>query len=192
MNILYIDDYLNYYSEDLKEIIKIKPYKKTICNGVVIDSKKFINLFSKVLKEKNINNNFLRGEIIVIINNNSVLYKENMQKILEELNYRKIKFVNEKSLINIDAKTIFINANSNYVNLYYLDNIGKVRTELYPWNKAIRDNFLSILFSLQKSKYVIVGKNTMEIKNLFNEVDNYYYYENYSDYFIEKLLFKNK
>ncbi len=192
MNILYIDDYLNYYSAELKKIIPIKPYKKTICNGVVINREKFISLFSKVLKEKGINNNFIRGKITIIINNNSVLYKEDMQKILEELNYQKIDFISEKSLINIDSKTLFINANNNYINLYYLDDLGKIKTDLYPWNSAIRDNFLAIIFNFQKNKYVIVGKNAMEIKNLFNETDNYYYYENYSNYFIDKLISKNK
>lgn len=192
MNILYIDDYLNYYSEEINEIIKIKPYKKTICNGMVINREKFIKLFSKVLKEKGINNNFIKGEITLIVNNNSILYKEDMQRILEELNYRKVHFINEKSLINIDAKTVFISANNNYINVYYLDNLGKIKTDLYPWNSAIRDNFLDIIFSFQKSKYVLVGKNAKEIKNLFNETDNYYYYENYSNYFIDKLISKNE
>ncbi len=190
MDILYLDDYINIYSNKLKKILVIKPYQKTLKNGFIIDKDKFMQMFIKVLNENKINNNIMGGSITIITNGlTTSFYKENLIKVMEELNYKKIKIINEKTLINIDRNTLFINALYDSLIFYYLDELGKIKSIIYENDFVLKKILISIISNYDKKKIIVVGKNTEEVINLLDKTDyNYYYYENYFNYFIEKLI----
>ena len=192
-NILYLDDFINIYNKKLNKIITIKPYKKTLENGKVIDKLKFIKIFNEYKEKNNLNKSFFNESITIIINNN---YRNNdkclLKEIFEELNYKNIKMINELELIKINKRKLIINFNYDYFYLYYIDYYGKTRTICYENNLINKSLIINIIDFFKKKEIIVLGKNSLELINILEKYNyNYYFYEDYSVLFI-KLLLKNK
>ncbi len=190
MQILYLDDYINYYNDKFSSIEVITPYKGTLHNGRVIDKDKFYKRIDKYFKLKNINNSIFGEKIIVIINNfYSTIDKLILKSILEELNYKEVTFINELELIKIKKDMLFINYNNSYFSINYLDNKNKIVSDIYQ-NNYVNNKLMKSIINILNKKYIfITGKN---IKCLFCKLEkyNYYYFKNYDNLYIEILLNK--
>ena len=185
MNVLYLDDYINYYSEKLNKIISLKPYKDTLRNGYIINRIKFIKIFDKLLKD--IKPGLLNESITVIINNYATYEDKLLLKdVLNELNYKKVLFVNEERLLKVNKNKIYINCNSSYFYILHINYNGNLNLEMY---KNIELNRNIIIELIKKQSVILYGKN---IKDFINVLDNnninYYVYENYSNVLIELYL----
>lgn len=182
-NILYLNDFINYFNYKTKKIIKFKPFADTIENGIIIDIKKFIKCFKKILRDNNIKPGLFYDKLIIIIppnfsNASKYLYKE----IFNNLNFKIIIFKNEISLYKIAKNNINININTNY---FYYTKVVNGKTKSYLYN--IQD--LDLLdFSNPKETYYIYGSNTNKLVELLEKNKlNYYLFENQENYFINKL-----
>lgn len=194
-NILYLDDYINLYSEKLDKTIIEKPYKHTLSNGRIINTEKFIKYF-KIIKEKHkINNNIFSENIIVIINSKILEDdKIKLKRILEELNYKNIRIINELEILKINKKQLFINYNYSYFYMYYMDN-NKVKINMYENNFINRQLLLETIKLTNKNEILVTGKNLKELNNILKTCKyNYYYYEDYDNLFIKmyNLMSSNK
>jgi len=191
-NILYLDDYINFYDKKTKRIISFKPYKHTLKNGLIIDSKKFINSYKKMKSVNNIVDTLINEKIILIVNSNYHADDRNKIKdILEELNYKNVKIINEVDLLNLNKNNIFINYNNTYFNIYYINDLNKVDLITYKKNNVNNSLVINILEYLNKENIIIFGKNYKELINIFKDTNyNYYFYE-YSENLFINLLLKN-
>jgi len=192
-NILYLDDNINLYNKKIDKTIIMKPYKKTLKNGKIIDREKFLKKFVKIKKNNYLNNYFIGECIIVIINSNySKEDKYNLKEILEELNYKNVKFIKEKELIKIDNKTVFINYNFSYLNIYYIDSIGNIEMKMYEKDYIIDKIIIKILNIINKRKIIITGKNYKELIPKLEKTNfEYFFYENNDNLYIDLLNSKN-
>lgn len=192
-NILYLDDYINFYVKKLDKIINIKPYKKTLYNGKIIDRKKFIKNFQKIKDEYKLNNFIFNEKITLIIN--STYNKEDkiiFQEIMEELEYKNITFINELEFIKIDKKSIFINFNYSYFYLYYLNEFGNIKLKVYQNDLINKKLLIHIIELINKKQLIITGKNYKELINILKKTNYKYFYYEKNDYLFIHLLLKNK
>lgn len=191
-NILYLDDYINLYNRRKNKIIKIKPYKETLKNGHIINREKFIKIFNKKINEFKISNNIFNNKITVIINMSYT--KEDkllLQLILEELNYKDIKFIQEINYLKIDKKSLYINYNYTYYYIYYLNDFGNMEILMYENNSINRKLFLEVIDLLNKQNIYVYGKNYLEVKNVLESANfNYYYFENSEDFILKIIVNK--
>ncbi len=189
-NILYLDDYINLYSNKLKKIIVEKPYKNTLCNGRVIDTEKFIKKFIKIKENYKLNNSLLNENILVIINSNiKEVDKRILKEILEELNYKKIEFINELEIIKLNKNIIFINYNASYFSIYKVEYNGKIKLNLYENNDINKELILKIIELSNIREIIFTGKNYKELLNILKKSKyNYYYFEENDNLLIKKYI----
>lgn len=180
MDILYLDDYINLYTNNT--IYKIKPYKNTLRNGLIINRYKFINKLRKSLN----NNKLFLSNIYVIINNyHTDIDKEILKDILKYLNYNNIWFINELDYLTINKNKIYINCNYTYYYILYTNEYGNTNIELYN-NKEI---FPYIINKFINRDIFIYGKNSDEFINILNKLNiDYYVYEGKDNLIIKKIL----
>lgn len=192
-NILYLDDYINFYIKKLNKLEVIKPYKNTLDNGKIIDRNKFIKIFKKIKEIYKLNNFIFNEKIIIIIN--KTYNKEDkilLQQIMEELEYKNITFINELELIKIGKKSLFINFNYTYFYIYYMDEYGLINIINLKNNMIIKKVLNHIINLLNKNTIIITGKNYKELVNMLKKTKyNYLYYEENECLFIN-LFIKNK
>lgn len=192
MNILYLDDYINFYYEKNQRKIIFMPYKDTLKKGHIINRDKFIKSFRKMAELNKITNNIFLNKLIIIINSSwSIEDKKIITEIFEELNYKKIEFINEISYLKINKNDVIFNFNQSYFYLYYKNNLGNIEYAEYEKNliniKLIND----IIKIIKKKNIFIYGKNTDEMINLLSRNSNYYYFEN-SNTLLLDLIISNK
>ena len=121
-NIIYLNDHINYYESKNNKIIKHKPLNDTLKNGLIIDIKKFIKSFKKLLIENNIKPGLFYDKLIIITPPNfSSAYKYLYKEIFNNLNYKIIVFKNEISFYKIAKDYINISSGENY--FYYTKTI---------------------------------------------------------------------
>ena len=188
-NVLYLDDYINFYSSKLNKIIIYKPYKNTFWMGRIINKKKFIINFLKLKEINGLNNSILSEEIIIITNK---LIKDEdkilLNEVMEELNYKKITFINELEIIKIEKDSLFIFFNYSYFYIYYVKEDGKIKLIFYENNELNKMLIKYILKMFNKNDIFISGKNYNELINIIKDKKlNYFYYENNNNLFIENL-----
>ena len=192
-NILYLDDYINFYIKKLNKLEVIKPYKNTLDNGKIIDRNKFIKIFKKIKEIYKLNNFIFNEKIIIIIN--KTYNKEDkilLLQIMEELEYKNITFINELELIKIGKKSLFINFNYTYFYIYYMDEYGLINIINLKNNMIIKKVLNHIINLLNKNTIIITGKNYKELVNMLKKTKhNYLYYEENECLFIN-LFIKNK
>ena len=189
-NILYLDDYINLYNEKLQKIITYKPYKNTLKFGHIIDSEKFSKNMSMLIKANNLSNNIFNSEISIVINPTySKLEKQVIKNILEDLNYKNIKFIQELDYLKLSKDNLIINYNYEYMHWYYIDKLGKVKMILLENNEINCYLIKTILKKLNKKEIYLFGKNIQEIENILKEEPwHYYYFEDSENLIINKIL----
>lgn len=189
-NILYLDDYINLYNKKTCKLFITKPYKNTLKNGFIKDRHKFIKKFQEILKTNEITSSFFNENLIIIINN---LYtsedKLSIKEIMEELNYKNIKFIQEINYLNLSKNNIYINFNYSYFYILYTNLIGNIEINLYKNDEINKKLIIYILKHLNKKEIIVYGKNILELINILNkEKKEYYYYEESGNLIINKLL----
>ncbi len=187
---LYLDDYINLYSNRVNKLIQVFPYKDTLEKGRIINREKFLKKFNKIIKEYKLNNNIFNNNIDVIINKSlSLEDKMVIKDTLELLNYKKIKFISEIEYLNIDKKKLYIIYNYTYFYLYYIDYYGNLKILMYDYN-INKDLILKIIKLLNKEKTIIYGKNYLELLNVLNKAKiNYYFYEKSENYILYRIIY---
>ncbi|MBE6156586.1 MAG: hypothetical protein E7161_02455 [Firmicutes bacterium] len=193
-NIIYIDDYINLYNKKNHKLIIAKPYKNTLRNGFVIDKDKFIKKMNKLLENNNLKNSFFNENITIVINN---LYKKQdkifIKEIIEELDYKNIKLLNEIDYLKIDKKVLYINCNKSYFYFLYTNCFGDIETNLYKNDNVNKSLVINIIKHLQKEILVLYGKNYLEISNILQrEKIDYYFFEDSENLIIQILLNSKK
>ncbi len=189
-NILYLDDYINLYVKKENKIIIFKPYKKTLWEGKIIDREKFMKIYLKLLESNHLKNNILASRISVIINPS---YKEEdkklLQSILEDLNYKKITFLEEINYLKIGNKCIYCHFANTYFYFYYKDNLGKLKMKIYENDEINKELISEIIKLIGKNNIFIYGKNYQELALICEKNDyEYYYFEDASNFIITQIL----
>lgn len=192
-NILYLDDFINLYSKKNHALIILKPYRNTLRNGMIIDRNKFIKKFQKIIDEYNLGSTFFNENIFIVINNlhtyeDKILLKD----IMEELNYKNIKFIQETEYLKLNKDNIYINYNNSYFYILYINELGKIEVNLYK-KDDINNGFIKyIIKSLNGKNIILYGKNIKELENILKkEKIDYYFYDD-SDNLLIKFLLHNK
>ncbi len=193
MNILYLDDYINLYYYKNKEIISRVPYKGTLQYGLIINKKKFIKSFSKLLLEKNIKSSLIKETIMVIINRIwTTRDKELIKDILLLFNYKKVVFVNEISYLNINKKEVYINYNLGYFYLSYIDDYGEVITSVYD-NSLVNKSIITCLLKKINKEVMCYGNNTKELLEIINNINKeYYVYKDSSNFILKTIIYSKE
>lgn len=188
-NILFLDDFINYYDRKNNIIINFKPYKKTLKKGIIQDSQKFLKSFNNLKKIYKLTDSIFNDSIILIINSNySVDDKHKIKEILEELNYKNIKIKNEIEFLKINKNNIYINYNESYINIYYLEN-NKIKINNYENNFVNKSLVINIIKKINKKNVIVFGKQYKEIIKILEKSNiNYYYYEDNNNLYIKMLL----
>ena len=189
-NILYLDDYINLYNKKNKQLLVIKPYKNTFKNGLIINRDKFIKKMNNI-KEKYMLKEKLFDENIYVISNN--LYnkedKNLINSILEELNYKNIKFINELNYLKINKDIIYINFNYSYFYFLYTDFLGNTKISIYENNVFNKNIIVPIINEMKKKIVIIYGKNNKELINIIDKTNiNYYVFESSDNLIINYMV----
>jgi len=192
-NILYLDDFINLYSKKNHTLIILKPYRNTLRNGMIIDRNKFIKKFQKIIDEYNLGSTFFNENIFIVLNNlhtyeDKILLKD----IMEELNYKNIKFIQETEYLKLNKDNIYINYNNSYFYILYINELGKIEVNLYK-KDDINNGVIKYIINILNAKNIILyGKNIKELENILKkEKIDYYFYDD-SDNLLIKFLLHNK
>lgn len=189
-NILYLDDYINFYNKKIDKLLVIKPYKNTLRNGLIIDRNKFNKIFKKALEQNNITSGLLNENLVVIItsfytNEDKALIKD----IMENINYKNIKFIQELEYLKLNKNNVYINCNYEYFYFIYTNDLGKITTNIYKNDFLNKELFLQLIYILNKREIYLYGKNYKEFINIIKTQNiNYYYFEYGENLLINKLL----
>ena len=187
MDILYLDDYINFYNN---KVYKIIPYKYTLREGKIINKEKFIKKMTKELNKIGIKNKLFTSSIKVIINNNySQIDKEVIKEVMMELNYKNVIFIQELSYLDINKNKIFINCNYEYFYILFTDMYGNTEMNIYKndvYNKSI---FINLIDNFYDRDIFLYGKNSDEFERILNiyKID-YYIYEEKDNLIMKKIL----
>ena len=152
-NILYLDDFINFYHSKNKLLIVHKPYKQTLKYGRIIDHDKFIKKFTKIISDNKLNKNIFNSSISVITNGTYTKEdKKIIKDVLENFNYQKINFIPEIKYLKLTKKTLIINANLDYVLIYYLDYKGNMQVITLDNNKFLEMFLKDISYGFRDEK----------------------------------------
>lgn len=188
-NILYLDDYINLYISKEQKIIVSKPYKKTIKNGKIVNAKKFISSIERIKKENKIKTSLFKETITIIVNSSHNKEDKNLlKKIMNELNYTEINFINELDLLKIKKEELYILYEYSYYRLYYLNDLKKIKMLEYERNEVNNELLDKIITMLKKDKIFISGKDTYKLVETMDKEYNFFYYEDFNNLFIRLLL----
>lgn len=186
-NILYLNDYINYYSKKINKIIKYTPYSKTVANGLIIDVKRFIKCFKKMLKDNNIKESLFTDNILIITPPNfNNAYKYLYKQIFTSLNFNIIVFKSEINYYKLGKNNVNINI---YNDSFYI-------------TKTINNKTISVLYNIEdinniiinnKYDYYLYGLYNQEVINYLEKNNlNYYMFEVNENFFIKKLKYNYK
>ncbi len=190
-NIVYLTDETIYFKNvKTNKIIKQKINKNIIINGKVANIDKFMNVFDKILKDNNINNNIF-GDTIKIIVNPTYTNSDNylIKNLLEKFNFRKVLIENEIKNYKLNKENCYLNINNEYILMTYINEYQKIENYIIP-NNFFNDEKSLFDYIKQKIKNKVVyligtgEKLNMFFNNFEQDYGNSTYLINDSDIYL--------
>lgn len=190
-NIAYLTDETIYFKNvKTNKIIKQKINKNIIINGKVANIDKFMNVFDKILKDNNINNNIF-GDTIKIIVNPTYTNSDNylIKNLLEKFNFRKVFIENEIKNYKLNKENCYLNINNEYILMSYINEYQKIENYIIP-NNFFNDEKSLFDYIKQKIKNKVIyligtgEKLNMFFNNFEQDYGNSTYLINESDTYL--------
>ena len=190
-NIVYLTDETIYFKNvKTNKIIKQKINKNIIINGKVANIDKFMNVFDKILKDNNINNNIF-GDTIKIIVNPTYTNSDNylIKNLLEKFNFRKVFIENEIKNYKLNKENCYLNINNEYILMSYINEYQKIENYIIP-NNFFNDEKSLFDYIKQKIKNKVIyligtgEKLNMFFNNFEQDYGNSTYLINESDIYL--------
>lgn len=190
-NIAYLTDETIYFKNvKTNKIIKQKINKNIIINGKVANIDKFMNVFDKILKDNNINNNIF-GDTIKIIVNPTYTNSDNylIKNLLEKFNFRKVFIENEIKNYKLNKENCYLNINNEYILMSYINEYQKIENYIIP-NNFFNDEKSLFDYIKQKIKNKVIyligtgEKLNMFFNNFEQDYGNSTYLINESDIYL--------
>lgn len=190
-NMVYLTDETIYFKNvKTNKIIKQKINKNIIINGKVANIDKFMNVFDKILKDNNINNNIF-GDTIKIIVNPTYTNSDNylIKNLLEKFNFRKVLIENEIKNYKLNKENCYLNINNEYILMTYINEYQKIENYIIP-NNFFNDEKSLFDYIKQKIKNKVVyligtgEKLNMFFNNFEQDYGNSTYLINDSDIYL--------
>ena len=190
MDILYLDDYINFYNKNTLEITKIISYKDTLRNGIIINKTKFIKKMIKELNKIGIKNSIFTSSIKVIINNYYTCEdKELIKLVMEELNYKKVEFIHENNYLELNKNNVYLNCNYSYFYILYVDSYGDTKINMYKNDILNKSIFINLIDYFNNKNIILYGKNIKEFISVLDKYNiEYYVYEEKDNLIMKKVL----
>lgn len=180
-----VDDYLYLYN--LKKN-NLKEYKFTnyIYEGRIIKPKILIKKINEILKTEKLSK-ILSSQNTIIIYNSNLKYidKKIIIDSFTECNFKNIKLVNSKDLLN--KRKNYIEVNNNYIIAYIKNKYTFIRLNDYFNQEFI----IELLTKKIDDSILLLGINN-NISNLSNLNNKLYYLENSNSYYIDIIIKKIK
>ena len=178
-----VDDYIYLYNLKFKNLKKYK-LNNYICDGRVIKPKLVIKKINKILKEEKLSKVFGNQNTIILYNPYlKYIDKKILLDVFLECNFRSIKLINTKDLI--DKETYLIEINNSYLIKYYNKKYTYIKFNEYVKLK----NIFKIITKNIDNDIILIGNN-ISIENLCSLKNNIYYLENSDSYYIDLILKK--
>ena len=180
-----VDDYLYLYNLKTNDLRKIK-FKNYISDGRIIKPKILIRKINTILKEEKLSRVFSNQNTTVIYNPFlKYIDKKIIIDLLTECNFKDIKLINTKDIL--DKNKYIIEINNDYLIKYYNNKYTYIKYNEYIKPKSM----LKIIIKNIDDNIILIGNNK-NISNLSNIKKNIYYLENSETYYIDMVLSKYK
>ena len=192
--IIYLTDEFIYIASKEK-IEKVKLPKNLVLNGKVASINRFITKFMDISKKYNLNNSILGNKLKVLVHAKYTPADITLLKnIFEKLNFRKINIEIENKYYQLNQNNSWLNINSNYALLTYLNEYLKSETILIERN--FFNNYLEFLAYIKskiknKNLFLIGASEECEkiLKDFETQYGNYtYLFENSETFLLDCLL----
>lgn len=175
-NVLYITDNYLYLKNKKSDVIKYEVGKGIIYGGKIINARKFIKLYDKLLSDKHLNNSLFGDTIkVIVLANYSEVDINNLKSILNTFNYRKIMVVSEVKYYKLNNKSCYVNVNDNYLSINYIDKFNRV-DNIFMESRNFKNNsdLMAYLdYVVEKREVYLLGDGEL-IKDIFNLFEEKY------------------
>ena len=172
-----VDNYLYIYNIKSKKII-INKYKTYLYQGRIIKPKIFSKLVNEILKKEKISKILTSLNAIIIYESHlKYIDKKVIIDTFENCNFKNIKLINTKDLLN--KNKYYIEINNNYLIEYFNNKYVYI-----PFNKYTNiNNIIKMLVKKNNKDTYLIGINKLipDIANISNKI---YYMENHDKYLI--------
>lgn len=181
-NLLYLtDDTIYLKNKKHKEIIKYKISKKIINNGKIYNIDKFINAYSKLLTEYHLNNNLFGDTIKIIINPTYTPADISLIKLIfEKFNYRKILFINEYKIYNLNTNNAYINVTNTYLIITLINEYKQIKSYFisFDYFNNLKELLVYIKNRILNKDIYLIGKGHI-LEEIFQNFENKYQNKTY-------------
>lgn len=194
-NILYfVDDYILFYSKNNRQKYKYKINSKALKHGKIANTKLFISNYRKFLKINNLNNNLFGDKIYIIVNPSYTKVDiEVLTNIFNSLNYRKVIIVSELKVTKLNNSNAYLNYNSNYAILSYIDYYKEKHAILIDKELMFKNNLVKILKEKVPKKNIFCFGLNPEIADFIDSISssprlNAFHFSNDDTYLIDEFI----
>ena len=183
--IFYIVDNSIYIYSFKKNNIVVNNYSNYIKNGRIIKPKIIIKIINEYLKKEKLYKILSTLNAIIIYDSHlTYIDKKIIVDIFENCNFKDIKLIDTKNLLN--KNNYYIEINNNYLLTYYHNKYEYIQFNNYFSIKSIINKIVK-----QNNKDIYLFGINDDILTLANISNKLYYIENYSSYLIDKIKDKN-